>query len=283
MSWQLLISISILLFSFNGLFHRTLMKEENSDPIAQTIAFYGLGGIFIILLLAFRGGFQYQPILHNIPLILVYTVFATAAPVLAFKALKSIGTSENSILSSSARLWVVLGAFFFLHEPFSMQKIVGTVVILGGIIISQWRKEKIDINKGMFYALIAAVAYAIAETISYDLLRSFNVLSYSVLSCFLPVIALIILMPRSLRKLSFYRKPSRAINISIVSVNDTIGTVCVFLAYQVGRNAAQIGPLLATQTILSVILAILILKERDHMVNKIIGAVVVVIGVVLLI
>lgn len=283
MSWQLLVGLSVLLFSFNGLFHRTLMKEENSDPIAQTIAFYGLGGIMALAITFFRGGFHYQIPLSEIPLFFLFTIFATAAPVLAFKTLKLIGASENSILSASTRLWAVFGAFIFLHEVFSVQKVIGTVIILTGIVIAQWKKEKFVFNNGTLFALLAAFAYAVTEIISFYILRNFDVPSFSVYSCFLPVIALLIVMPKSFKKLSFYRKPKRAINISIVSINDTVGTILLFFAYQVGRNAAQIGPLMATQTILAVILGILILKERENMHNKMLGAIVVVAGVMLVI
>ena len=270
------------MFSFNGLFHRVLMKEENSDPIAQTLAFYGLGGIFALFVTLFRGGFQYQIPLSQIPLFALFTIFSTAAPVLGFKALQLIGASENSIIGASTRLWVVFGAFIFLHEPFSLHKVIGTIVILLGIVISQWKKEKLIINKGAILALLAALGYALTEIISFYILRNFDVPSFSVYSCFLPVLALLIIKPTSVKKLIFYFRLKRAINISVVSVNDTVSTMLLFRAYQVGHNAAQIGPLMATQTIISVLLAIIILKERNNMVNKIIGALIVVAGVMLI-
>ncbi|MEI7989617.1 MAG: DMT family transporter [Chloroflexota bacterium] len=283
MSWQLLTALSVLLFSLNGLFHRVLMKEESSDPIAQTIAFYGLGGLFAFVVAIFRGGFHYQISIDQIPFFVLFTAFGTLAPVFGFKALKLIGASENSILSSTTRLWVVLGAFIILHEPFSLAKIIGTIVILVGIGFAQWQKEKLAINKGAIFALIAALSYAITEIIAFYILRNFDVPSFSVYSCILPVILLLIIKPKSISKLSFYFPPRRALNIGLVSINDTISTMLLFLAYQVGHNAAQIGPLMATQTIISVILAIVILKERDNMFNKIIGATIVVFGIILVV
>jgi len=58
--------------------------------------------------------------------------------------------------------------------------------------------------------------------------------------------------------------------------------LCLYLAYQVGRNAAVIGPLRSTNIIVTVVLAIIILKERTNIKNKLIGAVIAVIGVMLL-
>ncbi len=127
MSWQLLVGISVLLFSFNGLFHRVLMKDLKSDPYAQTVAFYGLVGVFAFIIAVFRGGFHYQISIEQLPYFILLTVFATIAPVLAFKALKLIEASENSILLSSQRLWIVIGAFIFLAEGFSINKLIGSL------------------------------------------------------------------------------------------------------------------------------------------------------------
>jgi len=260
-----------------------MMKEESSDPFAQTIMFYGIGGIFAFVMTFFRGGFHYQISASQLPYFLLMTIFATAAPVLGFKALKLIESSENSILSSSQRIWALFGAFIFLQEKFSMQKIIGTLIILAGIMLAQWKKTRFIFNKGAMYAILAAVFYAITEIISFYILRGFDANSFIVYSSLLPVIALIILKPKTLNKFRFYLKPSRALNISAVSINDILATIFIFYAYQIGRNASLIGPLMATQTIVSVLLAIIFLRERGNLVNKLLGAIVVVAGIILLI
>lgn len=283
MTWQLFVGISVLLFSANGLFHRVLMKDDKSDEYAQTIAFYGLGGIFAFIVSLFRGGFHYHISSEQIPYFLLLTIFATAAPVLAFKALKQIEASESSILLSSIRLWVVFGAFIFLQEAFSTQKIIGTIIILLGISVAQWQKQKLVFNLGVIHALLAAFFYAVAEIVAFYILRNFDATSFSVYGSLLPVVALLIIKPKTVKKLAFYLKPKYALNISIVSINDTLATIFLYFAYQVGRNASQIAPIMATQTIISVLLAILILRENKNIFNKIIGAVVVVAGMILII
>lgn len=283
MTWQLLVGISVLLFSVNGLFHRVLMKDDKSDEYAQTIMFYGLGGVFAFIISLFRGGFHYQISVSQIPLFLLLTVFATLGPVLAFKALKQIEASESSILLSSIRLWVVLGAFLLLREAFSLQKVIGTVIILSGIAVAQWKKQNFTFNAGAIYALTAAFSYAVAEIISFYILRNFDAPSFSVYGSLLPVFALLIIKPQTVKKLAFYFKPKYTLNISLVSVNDSLATIFLYFAYQMGRNAAQISPIMATQTILSVLLAIVILKENKNIINKIIGATLAVVGTILVI
>lgn len=283
MTWQLLVGLSVLLFSVNGLFHRVLMKDDRSDEYAQTIAFYGLGGLFAFIISLFRGGFHYRILPEQVPYFLLLTIFATAAPVLAFKALKQIEASESSILLSSIRLWVVFGAFIFLQEIFSVQKILGTTIILIGICIARWQKQKLVVNLGVVYALLAAFFYAIAEIIAFYLLRNFDAPSFSVYGSLLPVLALLIIKPKTIKKLAFYTRPKYALNISLVSINDSLATIFLYFAYQIGRNASQIAPIMATQTIISVLLAIVILREQKNIFNKIVGAMIAVVGMMLII
>ena len=245
MSWQILVGISVLLFSLNGSFHRTIMRDLKSDPYTQTILFYGLGGIFVLILSLFNGGVNLQIRTEQIPYIILLTIFATAAPVLVFKSLKLIQASESSILLSSQRLWIVIGAFLFLREDFSFSKLLGVIIVIIGITIAQWKKRKFVINQGVIYALLAALAYAVTEIIAFYLLRDFDTISFTVLLSFLPVIILLIIKPGSIKKLTFYFKPEYARSIIVVSINDAIATLFLFFAYQVGRNAAQIAPIMA--------------------------------------
>lgn len=259
------------------------MKDEKSDPYAQTVAFYGLGGIFSFIISVLHGGFHYQMSLNQLPFFLLLTVFATIPPILVFKAIKVIESSESSILLSSSRLWIVIGAFIFLQETFSVQKIIGTIVILLGITIAQYRKKRFVINQGVVLLLLAALSYAIADIISFNILRNFDAISFNVYLALFTVIPLMIIKPHAIQKLSFYLKPKYAFNIITVTICDTTASLLLYFAYQTGHNASQIAPIMATQTMLSVILAILILKETNHLANKIIGAVIVVGGLLLVV
>jgi uncharacterized membrane protein len=90
-----------------------------------------------------------------------------------------------------------------------------------------------------------------------------------------------LLRPQTVKKISYYFKPKYALGVSVLALCDTVGTLCFFFAYQEGRNAAQIVPLGGLITINSVLLAIIFLKEYTYIPNKVIGALVTVIGAVL--
>ena len=90
-------------------------------------------------------------------------------------------------------------------------------------------------------------------------------------------------LPHSkIKKLSYYLKYDRALKVTALAIFDTLGMLALFFAYQVGGKASVIGPLSATKVIVTVVLAIIFLKERDNITKKLVGSMIAVIGVVLL-
>jgi drug/metabolite transporter (DMT)-like permease len=281
MNWLFLTILGVFLFSSNNLLHRILMKDGKSDPYAQVVVFYGLGGMIALLFAILHNGFQYWIIFDRPFLFIPLTITATAGPVFLFKSFQLIDASENAILQSSQKLWTVLGAFLFLGEYFSVNKILGTLITLIGIAIALWRKKKFQLNIGVAFVIIATFFYAGADLLSFFLVRNIDPLSLIVYVCFLPVITLLLLKPKTMKKIQFYFKPKYAVYVSILATSDTLGTLSIYYAYKAGRNASQIAPILGTVILISVLLAIIFLKERTNIKNKIIGSVVTLIGVLL--
>lgn len=281
MSWLALTFLGILVFSPKSLLYRVLMKDDESDPYAQSVVFFGLGGTFALFFSLIHGGFQYQITSDQLLWFLPLTACATVGPILLFKAYQRIEASEISILQSSQKLWAVLGAFLLLGEPFSMNKVLGTLVIIAGIAITFWRRRKFQVNEGVVLVLLATLFYAGMDLVSYYIIRDFDAISFIVYVCYLPVVTLLLLRPQTVKKISYYFKPKYALGVTVLALCDTVGTLCFFFAYQAGRNAAQIVPLAGLITINSVLLGIIFLKEYTNIPNKVIGALVTVIGAVL--
>ena len=282
MSWQSLVGISVVLYSVNGLLHRTIMKDDDSDAYAQAIVFTGLGCFFFLVVLLFRGGFQAFLSWNQLLLMILAAILPSIGMVFIFKGFKFISASEHTILLTSCQVWNMVGAILFLHENLTIIKLAGTIAILFGVVLAEWKKQTFRLNKGAVYVLLAAFCFAGSGIINFFIVRSFDVLSYMLYISIFVTLILFIFNHKIIKKLTFYFKPKRALNIVATSVNDALANILGFAAYQIGRNALQIGPIQATQTILTVVLAFVILKERDHMPQKIIGSLAAVIGTILL-
>lgn len=282
MSWQLLIGLSVVLYSVNALLHRIIMKDEHSDAYAQALVLSGLGAVFFLVALLIRGGFQLPASWNQLLLFVAAALLSFVGMVLVFEGFKLMGASEHTILLTSTQLWVMLGAVLVLNEALTITKLIGAVAILSGVVIAEWRGKAPVLHRGAVYVLLAAFCFGASSIISFHIVRTFDVLSYMFYGSVLVASMLAAFRPAVFRKLSFYWRPRRALNVAATSLNDALATLLGFTAYEVGRNALQIGPISATQTLLTVLLGIAILRERDHMARKIMGGLAGVMGTILL-
>lgn len=283
MSWQLMVALSVLLYSANGLLHRTIMKDENSDGYTQAFAFTLQVSIIFLIAFLFRLHSASLPSLNQLMLFLLTASLSSVGMVFTFMGFKSIGASEHTVLLTSSRLWFMLGSILILHESLTTAKLAGTLAILLGVVLAQWRAKTFVFNKGAVYVLLADLFFGASETISFSIVRNFDVVSYMTHSGLIVTLILFASRPMIIQKLSFYLKPRRALSICATSVNDSLANVFGLVAYQLGKNALQIGPIMATQTLVTVLLAIVILRERDNMAQKIAGSVFAILGTSLLI
>ncbi len=281
MSWQILLAISIVLLSCNGLFHKSLLESDN-DPRAQVIVFLGLGGLISIFLALLRGKLElaFPPFL--IINFLVLAIFATAAYVLKYRGFQLISASEVVIFATTSKFWNVLGASYFLHEPITIRQIFGTIIILFGIAVTLYIDKKLKLNKGIFFVLLSAFLMGLSDISGYFILQTIDASNYQIYFYLLPVFTLLLVQPSTIKKISYYFRFDRALKVTTLAIFDTLGMLALFFAYQAGGKASVIGPLSATKIILTVIFAIIFLKERVNITQTLAGAAITVIGVILL-
>lgn len=282
MPWQVLLVVSILFLSLNGLFHKSLLGDDRSDPRAQAVVFLGLGGLISVVIAYFRGNLRLEFPEELIINFLILAIFGTIAYVLKYRSYQLISTSEVVIFSTTSKFWNVIGASIILHEAITIQKIIGTIVIIIGVAITVYADKKFKVNKGILIVLLAAILFGLTDINGYYMLGSMDASSYQILFYLLPVIALLLFQPKLMKKVPYYFKPDRALKVIALAIFDTLGMLALFFAYQMGGSASIIGPLSATKVIVTVVLAIIFLKERNNLTNKLVGSVIAVIGAILL-
>lgn len=280
MSWQILVVIATISYSISVVLQRVLMKDKDSDPIAFSIVFQFLVGILIGIYACIKG-FSLPNLTPFIPNLILVGVFYGLGNMFVFKALKTIDASEFTIVFASRTIWIVLGAIIFLKESFSLQQTIGTLLIIGSIVLISWKKKKIALGSGIWTALLAAVFMGAGFTNDAFLVSSFDVPSYLTIAFIIPAIFMLVIYPKSIKAMKFILTKENILKLVILTAIYGSSAITIFLAYQVGKNASQIAPLNQTSTILTVILSMIFLGEKSDYLKKIIGAVISFIGVLL--
>ncbi len=279
MSWQILVAISVVTYSVSVLLQRLLLKNNKVDSVAFSIVFQLFTGVLILIYALIRG-FSTPNLVPLLPNLALMILLYGAGNVFIFKALKAVEASEFTIIFATRALWTIFTAILFLGESFSSRQLLGTGLILSSVALVSWQKS-LKLNKGTLISLLAALAFGLGFANDAFIIRNFDVPSYLAIAFILPALAVWSVTPGSTSKIKSMLNKDFLKKLSLLGVLYATSAITIFLAYQVGRNAAQIAPLNQAATIVTVVLAIIFLKEKAQLARKIIGAILSFVGVVL--
>ncbi len=280
MSWFVLILLSVVIVSFANILQKILMKDDKSDPISYSIIFAFLLGV-INLGVALIFGFHIPPISINSIFLIGAALLWGIGTIFFFKALQLLESSEVTILSSVRSLITIAASLLFLNETFNLQKLIGVIVVLFSISIVTNLKHGLKFNKGVYYTFGMTVFYGIAVVFDVVNLRYSDPLSYLAIVNFLIAIILLLIFPKSVKKLKVFTNVNFLKKMIPVSIFTTAQAIAYYFALAKGP-ASQIAPIGQSQVIITIVLAAILLRERDNLPRKVLAAILVTIGVVLL-
>jgi len=280
MIWQPLVLISVLSYSVSVLLERVLLKNEKSDPIAYSVVFQLVVGL-IVLAYALIKGFSVPNLYPILPNLILMTFLYGVGNILIFNSLKVGEASEFTIVFATGVFWTIAAAILFLGEAFSLRQGIGTLLIIASVILVSWKDNRFKLSKCSLFGLGAALCFGLAFANDAFILRNFDVPSYLAIAFIIPAVVVWLFNPRASKNMLPLLEKSMLKKLMIWAVLYAVSAITIFLAYQAGRNAAQIAPLKQTATIVTVLLAIIFLQEKSNLLKKTVGAVISVLGVIL--
>lgn len=278
--WHWLAFANILTSSVSSLYIQKVMKDEDNDPIVFAITFQFILA-FIVLLYALSSGFTFPPPINLWPRFMLGAVLYACGVVCSFYANKHIGAGEFTILTSISSLITILLGVTFLGNPFGVTKVIGTVLILSSVFIL-YRKEKMKFNTGVWYALGVAFFFGVAVINDVVILRTYPAVSFLPLMCFFPGVVMLVAFPKKVLKIKKLLRPKPFQHIVLYALFYGIASVFFYLSLSRGATISQLSPMTRASIIMTVILSALFLGERKDLGRKIVSAILVSIGVVLL-
>ncbi len=283
MSWQILIGISVVLYSLSVLLQRVLLKDDKSEPISFSIFFQtGVAFITALIILLVKGKIPIPNLSNIIWGLLAMTILYAGANIFIFKSLKVTEASRFTVIFSSKTLFAVLGISLFFKEVLSVDQWYGVIFVILGVIVVSIQKTFLKLNRGDIYAFIAAVLFGLANTNDRYLIKFFDPYSYVVIGFLLPAILIAVIYPSKIKLIKMYFQKNIIYKMILLFVLYGLSAATFFTALQITPNSSLAFSINATSGVLIVILSIIMLKEKDYMPRKIIGAILSLIGLILL-
>lgn len=279
MSWLLLLIINVFFISVASLFQRLAMKEEASDPVLSTVIFQFLLAA-IVLPYALSQGFVMPPLAELWPYFLLSSVLYALGSMMFFKAIKLIEASEMIVLAGAGAIVTMICAYIFLGERLVAQQYLGATLVLAAILLIAARGKKFQFSKGALLALLATSFFSFAVISDAIIIRTYDAISFAAMMSFLPGVILLILYPLKMRALPKAIKNINK-NLLIYALLYSVGVITFYAALGMGAMLSQVGVIVKTNIILTVILAAIFIKENDHLWQKLLAAAICMVGIVL--
>ncbi len=282
MSWQVLIGISVFLYSVSVLLQRVLLKNEKSEPISFSIFFQiGVAATTAILVLSVRGRISLPSISGISWSLLIMTLLYALANLCIFRSLKEIEASRFTVIFSGKTVFAVIGASVLFKEYLNITQWIGALFIILGVIVVSIKNIKLKIGKGDILAFAAAVFFGFANMNDRFLVKFFDPYSYVVVGFLLPGILLAVLNPGKISKIKNYFGKSIIYKMILLFAIYGLSAVTFFSALQIAPNSSQVFSINAFTGVLTVVFAVIFLKEKDYFSRKVLGAVLSLVGLLL--
>lgn len=274
--WIITYLLSAIIFAQSFKIANRNMKNANSLTILIELssAFFAL--FFIPF---FKLSFPTNPSIY-LTLLLVTIIYA-ATDRLNIEARYGLDPSIFSMLKQLSTVFLIIFSFIFLKENPNTIKIIGAILIIFANFILTFEKGKIKLNKYFLISIMSNLLFAIAMLININIASNFNLAIYTVITLTIPALIIYIFSKNSIKKLKKEFKLYNKKYFLISGFTWTLMLISSVRAYEIG-SVSLIAPLFALTSILNALYELIINKKKDKFITKIISAILIIIGVILI-
>jgi len=259
--------------------YKVATKSSKNDG-ALTILLQFLGGVLALLFVPFFK-IQFPDDVRTYVFLGIACIFYAIADRINTTARRGLDVSTFSILGQLTTVFLIVWGIVFFKEEIILKKIIGAVLILIGNVIVLYKKGKFELNKYVLFGVLGNLATSIGVSVDVGISDKFNMPIYVAFTLIIPSL-LILMVDRVntsdvIKELNIGNKKA----IMLVSVSWGIMIIALLRAYQFG-SVTTIAPIASITTILNVFIAYFYLKEKDSLLKKVLAALIVISGIVLI-
>ncbi len=277
-TWQFnVVMYLIFVVAFAENFKPTVAHDKNND--AATVVLQFAAAASMVFLIPFFP-FKYSANPQSYVLILVACFFYALFDRLQTVIRKNLEVSQYSIISQIFFVFLIVYGVVLFHDPLPLSRIVGACIILAGNFLLIYRKGNFKPNKYVWLALAANFLGATAATVDIGLSGKFNLPFYIMCTFFLSGTIVMAIDRMPLGKVLYEFTSGNKTRFLITGALWGLSTYFALKAFQFGK-VSEIVPLQATSVLLNVVVAYLLLHERDAIAKKVLAACLVIAGIIL--
>lgn len=273
--WVILYLVSAVIFAHT--FKRANRKMKDAGSL--TILLEVFTALFALLFIPF---FEFK-ISSDIGIyitLFIVTIIYAATDRLNIESRYGLDPSTFSMLKQLSTVFMIIFGLIFLNEELVLNKIIGAIIIVLANVILAFEKGKIKINKYFIMSFISNFLFAVAMLINVNISESFNLGIYTILTVGIPAIYIFIFGRHSVKELKNEFKLYDKKDFLISAFTWCLMLISSVKAYQVG-SVMIVAPLFALTSIINAVIEFIFNKNKNKLVQKLISAILLIIGVIL--
>ncbi len=278
--WIVYVLLYIAIFIIHTQLYKVALKTSR-DPGALTINMFLLADLTALVISWFIGDYRFPTDwrLYMVPGIagILYGI----TDLINARVRQAIEASTFSVLSQVSTVFVIVIGITFMGETPSAYKIIGALCIIAGNLLIFYRKGQSKFDKFVGLGIVASFIFAVALSLDVGVSGQFNLAFYKVLTVSISLISMVIVGRMRPKRLATEFKATRPSLMLAIGVLQGAMLVTQIAAYNAGEIAV-VAPLCALTVIGNVIVGYLFLRERDSLGKKLIAAVGIIIGAILI-
>ena len=279
MSWVIFIILYLILAVAFNQFYKVTTKTL-TKPGALTVLLQMISTISILLLCPFFE-IKFPTDIKAYIFLGLAIIFYAISDRLNTTVRSGIEASTYSMIKQLSTVFMIFAGLIFFKEPFIITKFIGAILIILSNILIFYKKNSGKPNKYIILGIIANMFFTVALFLDVNISDSFNLPFYVALTLGIPAILICIF-----ERIKFTDIKNEFINgnkkaILITAITWSLAITVQLRAYQLG-NVSVVAPLCSLTVILNVLVGYLFFKERENIPKKIIAALLIILGIILI-
>lgn len=205
-------------------------------------------------------------------------IFYTIQNRLATTARSGMEASSYSMIKQLSNVFVVIMGFLFLKEEITLQKIIGSILLIGSNMLIFYQKGSWKKNYYLFLGIIANLCMGIALFLDVNTSNYFNLAFYVSVTLIFPAILIFVTERIKIKELVREWRINSKYFILLTGISWAFMMITKLKSYQLGE-VTKIAPLCSLTVILNVLFAYLFLRKREDIWKKLIAGILITIGI----
>lgn len=208
-------------------------------------------------------------------------IFYTISDRLNTTVRTGVEASTFTIIKQLSTVFMIFAGLIFLKEPFVLNKFIGAILIILSNILIFYKKGEGKLNKYIILGIIANICYTIALFLDVNISDNFNLPFYVAITSGVPAILIVLLEKIKISDIKNELNDGNKKVILIAGLTWSLSIIAQLRAYQLG-SVSIVAPLCALAVILNVIVGYFFQNEKENIPKKIIAAILIILGIVLI-